>query len=106
MDIFKMLKAAGEMKRRLPELQAKLANTRYTAQSGDGKVSATVNGKLALVDLQIDPQALREADAQRLTDMVREAISAAQQQATQAAADAMKEITGGMDLPEDLKGMF
>jgi len=95
-DLGKMLKMAGEMKRRLPELQEKLANTHYTAQSGGGAVSATVNGKLALADLRIAPQALKDADAELLADMIKAAVAAAQEQAAKAAAEAMKELTGGL----------
>jgi len=105
-DLGKMMKLAGEMKRRLPELQEKLAKAEYTAQAGGGAVSATVNGKLALVALRIDPKILADADAQLLADRVKAAVSAAQDQATQAAAEAMRELTGGMDLPGGLGGMF
>lgn len=103
-DIGKLMKMAGEMKRRMPEMQAKLAASEYTAQAGGGAVSATVNGKLALVSLSIQPGAIQDAsdDAGLLEDMVKAAIASAQNQASEAAAAAMKEITGGMELPPGL----
>ena len=105
-DLGKMFKAASEMRRRWPQVQEKLASTRYTAQAGDGAVIATVNGKLLLVELRISPQAIASADAARLAELVQSAVTAAQQQAATAAVEAMKEITGGMELPDDLKGVF
>ena len=105
-DFGKMMKLAGQMKRRLPELQEKMAKAEYTAQAGPGAVSATVNGKLALVALRIDPKVLCDTDAALLADMIKAAVSAAQDQATAAAAEAMRELTGGMDLPGGLEGMF
>ena len=104
-DLAKMMKMAGEMKRKLPEMQQKLAQSEYTAQAGGGMVSATVSGKLDLVDLQIDPRVLKDADAQLLADMVKAAVTAAQRQAAEATAAAMKELAGGMQLPPELSGL-
>ena len=103
-DIGKMLKMVGEMKRRMPEMQAQLAASEYTAEAGGGAVKATVNGKLALVGLAIQPSALSDAlnDPAVIADMVKAAVAAAQTQAADAAALAMKELTGGMELPPGL----
>lgn len=100
-NLGKIMKLVGEMKTKLPEMKAKLEASRFTAQSGGGAVTAVVNGKLALVDLKIDPAVLKDpaTDAAMLEDLVKAAVASAQATATQAAADAMKELTGGMDLP-------
>ena len=100
-DIGKIMKIAGEMKKKMPELKEKLAATNYTAQAGDGMVSATVNGKLQLTDLKLSPRLTEEGslDLEMLEDLVKAAVSAAQAEASQAAQEAMKELTGGMDLP-------
>lgn len=104
-DIGKMLKMAGEMKKRLPEMQAKIASSEYTAQAGGGVVSATVNGKGQLVGLKIDRQVMADGDNGMLEDLVKAAVSAAQDLATLATAEAMKELTGGMSLP-GLEGLM
>jgi DNA-binding YbaB/EbfC family protein len=98
-DLAKMMKLAGEIKRRMPELQAKLAESTYDATSGGGAVRAVVNGKLSLVELSISPQVLADGDAGMIEDLVKAAISAAQEKASQSAAEAMRELTGGMDIP-------
>jgi DNA-binding YbaB/EbfC family protein len=98
-NIGKIMKLAGEMKKRMPEMQARLASTMYTADAGGGVVKATVNGKLGLVDIKIDPSVLADKDAEMLEDLIKAAVSSAQAQAAQAAEEAMKEITGGMELP-------
>ncbi|MFP4106113.1 MAG: YbaB/EbfC family nucleoid-associated protein [Phycisphaerae bacterium] len=96
----KIMKIATDMKEKMPEVQEKLENSEFTAEAGGGVVKATVNGKLKLVDLSIDPQVLSdgEMDAGMLEDLIKAAISKAQDEAAQAAQDAMMEITGGMDL--------
>ena len=109
-NIGKMMKLAAEMKTKLPELQEQLAASTYDAQAGGGAVSATVNGKMQLVDLSFaegvlsDPQLT--ADATMLVDLIKAAISAAQEKAADAAKQAMAELTGGMDLPGGLGGLL
>lgn len=100
-EMGKIMKMASQMKTKLPEMQEKLAASEFTADAGGGAVRATVNGKLALVDLQIDPRALTDdsVDAEMLSDLVKAAVTAAQRQAVEKTAEAMRELTGGMELP-------
>ena len=98
-DIGKMMKMAGQMKVKLPEMKAKLAATQFTADAGGGVVFATVNGKMQLVDIKIAPEVLGDGDADMLADLIKAAVSTAQAQAAVAAAEAMSELTGGMKLP-------
>ena len=97
----KMMKLAAQMKTRLPQMQQELAERQYTAVAGGGVVQAVVNGNMQLVDMKMDSSLLADEamDAEMLADLVVAAVSAAQQQATAAAADAMRELTGGMELP-------
>jgi len=103
-DIGRLMKLAGEMKRKMPEMKARLESSRFTAAAGGGVVTAVVNGKGILADLKIDKSLLSgaQADAEMLEDLVKAAVSAAQAKATAAADEAMKELTGGMDLPPGL----
>ena len=100
-NLGKLMKMAGEMKRRMPEMQAKLAASEFSADAGGGVVRATVSGKLLLKDVRIDPALLADdaMDAGLLEDLIKAAVAAAQEKASTAAAEAMKEITGGMELP-------
>jgi hypothetical protein len=109
-DLGKIMKIAGKMKTELPALKEKLAATDYTAEAGGGAVTATVNGKLSIVDVKIS-QGVREdpnADFDMIEDLIKAAISAAQAKAASAAAEAMQELTGGMDIPgmEGLDGLM
>jgi len=99
-DIGKIMKTAARMNAGMPELQARLESSHYTARAG-GAVTATVNGKLAVVEIVIDPTAAADlaGDVQMLADLVKAAVATAQKQAAEAAGQAMKELTGGMDMP-------
>lgn len=98
-NLGKMMKMAGQMREKLPELQQKLAETMYVGEAGGGAVRATVNGKLALEQLEIEPSVLAEGDPGKVEELIIAAVSSAQQRAADAAQEAMQELTGGMDLP-------
>lgn len=106
-DLGKMMRIAADMKRRMPEMQAKLEASEFSADAGGGAVRATVNGKLRLVDVKILPSLLAEAstDAAMLEDLIKAAISGAQRQAADAAVLAMQDLTGGMSIP-GMEGMI
>ena len=103
-----MIHMLGEMKARIPEMQARLAAAEHSAEAGDGAVAATVNGKMQIVSVTISPEALSggEIDAAALSALVTSAVAAAQARAAEAARLAMREITGGMDLPAGLDSML
>ena len=104
-NIGKMMKLVGELKTRLPEMQKKLDAGRFTASAGGGVVKATVTGKMRIVGIKLDKDLLADVDAEVLEDLVKAAVSAAQGKAADAAKAAMKELTGGVEIP-GLGGML
>ncbi len=100
-DLGKIIKLVGDVKTKLPELREKLADSQYTAVAGGEMVTVTVNGKMQLVDLKLSEHLLEDekVSLDMLEDLIKTAVSAAQSQAAQAVKDAVKELTGGMDLP-------
>lgn len=104
-DIGKMLKLVGEIKTKLPEMKEKLAAAEFSAEAGGGGVRATVNGQMALLDIKIDKELLGDGDVEMLEDLVKAGVAAAQEKAAVASAQAMKELTRGMDIP-GLEGLL
>jgi hypothetical protein len=100
-DLGKIMGLVGNLKTKLPALKEKMERDTYTAESGGGAVKATVNGKLAIVDISIADRCLADSgmDREMLEDLIKAAISAAQKQAAEATAAALMELTGGIDLP-------
>ena len=100
-DLGKIIKLVGDVKTKLPEMREKLADSQYTAVAGGEMVTVTVNGKMQLVDLKLSEHLLEDENVSldMLEDLIKTAVSAAQSQAAQAVKDAVKELTGGMDLP-------
>ncbi len=104
-DIGKMFKLVSELKTKLPEMKAKLELAEFTAQAGDGAVQATVKGNMRVSAIEIRKDLLNESSAGMLQEHIRSAVNSAQEQAAQASAKAMMELTGGAQLP-GLEGLL
>jgi len=98
-DFGKMISLLGDLKTRLPEIQKKLEESTFTGVAGDGAVTAVVNGKLKIVEVKIDKEALGDADTEVIADLVKAAMSTAQAEAGAAAKAAVADLTGGMEIP-------
>jgi hypothetical protein len=100
-----MMKLVGELKTRLPEMQKKLDEGKFTASAGGGVVKATVTGKMRIVGIKLDEDLLADVNHEVLEDLIKAAVAAAQEKAAGAAKVAMKELTGGVEIP-GLSGML
>ena len=93
-----MMKQAQKMQQELLRMQEEQETRTYTATSGGGMVSATVNGKHELVNLAIKPEAVDPDDVEMLQDMVIAAVNEAMRTADTEAANNMSRLTGGLNL--------
>ncbi len=98
-NIAGMMKQAKELQGKMKEMQESIAASRYTADSGAGAVTATVTGKLELVDVKINAEAAKSGDVEMLEDLVKSAVAAAQRKAAEGVRAEMAKITGGLNLP-------
>ena len=97
-----MMKQAQKMQQELLRMQQEQESKTYTSAAGGGMVSATVNGKHELVNLEIKPEAVDPDDVEMLQDMVIAAVNEAMRVADEDAQQNMSRITGGFNLG----GMF
>lgn len=106
MDLMGLMKKAKEMQGRVAELQEELENTVVEGVSGGGlvKVSATAKGTVS--SLSIDPSLVKPDEVEILEDLVIAAFNDARGKAETIASDKMKEVTGGMGLPDGMKMPF
>lgn len=94
-----ILKQAQELQDRLARVQDEAAVRTVDASAGGGMVRATVNGRLELLQLRIDPSLLQSGDAQMLEDLVVAAVNQALRAAQQQMAEEMSKLTGGLKIP-------
>jgi len=98
-NLANIVKQAQEMKSRMGELESKLAQLRVKGSAGGGMVDVEVNGQQKVLSVRIDEQIMSSDDREMLEDLLVAACNDALDQAKQAAAEQMGELTGGMDLP-------
>ena len=76
-----MMKQAQKMQQELLRMQEEQETKTYSASSGGGMVTATVNGKHELVNLEIKPEAVDPDDVEMLQDLVIAAVNEAMRNA-------------------------
>ena len=97
-----MIKQAQKMQQDMLRMQEEMENKTYTSTAGGGMVTATVNGKHEVLNLEIKPEAVDPDDVEMLQDMVMAAVNEAMRTADADAANNMSRLTGGLNLG----GMF
>ena len=92
-------KQAQELQERLAKVQEAAAARTVDASAGGGMVTATVNGRLEVVRLHIEPAVLEGGDVQMLEDLIIAAVNQAIRAAQQQMAEEMSKLTGGLKIP-------
>ena len=93
-----MIKQAQKMQQEMLRMQEEMENKTFTASAGGGMVTASVNGKHELVNLEIKPDAVDPDDVEMLQDMVIAAVNEAMRAADMDSANNMSRLTGGLNL--------
>lgn len=98
-DIAGMMKQAQEMGGKMKELQATLAAKRVTGEAGGGMVRVEMTGTQEVVGVTIDPGLVERGEREMIEDLTVAAMNDAATKAKAAHAEAMQDLTGGMNLP-------
>ena len=70
-----LMRQAQKMQQEMLRMQAEQEAKTFTAASGGGMVTATVNGKHELVGIEIKPEAEDPDDVEMLQDMIVAAVN-------------------------------
>lgn len=97
-----MLKQAQKMQEDMTNLQSDLEAREYSAVSGGGAVSVTVDGKHLIKSIKINPDIIDPEEPEMIEDLITVAVNEAINNAIKTAEDEMGAITGGLNIP----GMF
>jgi DNA-binding YbaB/EbfC family protein len=97
-NIQQMMKQAQVMQEKMAKEMEEL---RTEASAGGGVVTVEMKGNHEIINLKIDPEAVKEGDVEMLQDMIVAAIN----EANRKVDEAMKGKLGGM-LPPGLGGML
>ena len=94
-----MMKQAQQMQVKMASLQKELEVREFSATSGGGMVTATVNGKQELTNISINPECVDPSDVEILEDLVKTAVGQALKESSDTVSNAMSKVTGGMSIP-------
>lgn len=91
-----MLQQIQKMQEQLAAAQARLVEEIVTASAGGGAVKVTMTGDQHCQAVEIDPELLKDADAEMLQDLVLSAVNLALDQSRELASQQLGPLAGGM----------
>ncbi len=101
-----LMKQASQMQKRMEEMQERLESMEIEGSSGAGMVSVTLSGKGDLKSVRIDPRLIDPNETEMLQDLLLAAHAEARRKMQERAAEEMKSVTGGLELPPGMKLPF
>ena len=102
-DIVKM---AQEAQAQLLKAQEDLDKVEVEGAAGGGMVKIRASAKGRIIGVDIDESLLAASEKQMLEDLIAAAINDARTKADVAAQEAMRNVTGGLELPPGFKMPF
>jgi len=94
-----LIKQAQQIGGQMQQLNEKLKDRSVTGSAGGGMVEIEVNGLMEVLGCRVDEQLITQGDRELIEDLVVGAVSQAIAKGKQLHAEAMQELTGGLELP-------
>ena|SRR5687767_12798659 len=105
-DLNELMKMAQEAQAKLLQAQEDLDRVEVEGVSGGGMVRIRASAKGRVIAVDIDQSLLQPSEKQMVEDLIAAAINDARGKADLAAQDAMRNATGGLQLPPGVKLPF
>ena len=96
---FEQIKQAQQLKSKLDRAQKEMKKMQIEGEAGKGAVTVVVNGEQGIISVKIAPEVVDPKNVKQLEQLVLKAVNDAQEKAQKAAAEQLKEITGGLKIP-------
>jgi len=93
-----LMKQAHEISGRMKGLNEELRTRRATGSAGGGLVELEINGVMEVLRCHIDKGLVERGDCEMIEDLVATAVNQAVGKAKQLHMEAMKSMTGGLDV--------
>lgn len=91
-----MMQQLQRMQQQLAEAQARLAEETVTVSAGGGAIKVTMTGDQKCREVVIDPELLKDTDAEMLQDLVLSAVNMALDQSRELASQRLGPLAGGL----------
>ena len=105
-NLDELMKMAQEAQAKLMQAQEDLDKVEVEGVSGGGMVRIRASAKGRILGVDLDESLLAASEKQMLEDLIAAAINDARGKADVAAAEAMRGVTGGLELPPGFKMPF
>lgn len=105
-DMFGLMKQAQAMQQKMQAVQQDLETLEVEGQSGGGLVRVTLTAKGVMKGVSIDPSLLKADEREIVEDLIVTAHEDARRKAEDLAAERMKAVTAGLQLPPGMKLPF
>ena len=105
-NLTELMKKAQEMQSKMGDMQAELETKEVEGTAGAGMVKVGLNGKGDMKSVTLDPSLFSAEDKDVVEDLIVAAHAQAKSKVTDASAEQMKNLTGGIDLPPGFKMPF
>jgi len=96
---FNLQDLMSKAKAQADALQKKMQETVVEATSGGGAVTARMDGRKQLLNLRIDPEAVKSGDVEMLQDLILAAINEAARKVDAQMQSTVGGMLGGLGLP-------
>lgn len=104
-DFSDMLNKAKEMQKKMKEAQDLIKNIVVEGQSGGNLVKVTLTGDYELKSIVISEEAKKE-EQEIINDLIKAAYNNAKENLKKKSAEELSKVTGGLNIPFDLKMPF
>ena len=94
-NMSKMLKQAQQMQKDIENVQNELDELKINSESGGALVQVTINGKMELLDLNLQDEILTE-EKEIIEDLIISAVNNAISKAQDESQNRMNSVAGGM----------
>jgi len=91
-----MMNQLQKLQEQLEEAQARLAEETVSATAGGGVVKVIVTGDQRCTAIELDPEMLKDIDAEMLQDLLLSAVNSALDKSRELASKAMGPLAGGL----------
>ena len=96
---FNLQDLMSKAKSQYDALQKKMQETVVEASAGGGTVTVKMDGRKQLLNLKIDPEAVKAGDVEMLQDLITAAINEAARKIDNAMQSTVGGLLGGMGIP-------
>ena len=98
-NIGEMMKQAKQMQE---DMKREMQQVRVEASVGGGIVSVAMNGAKEVLEVKLDPETVKNGDAEMLQDLILAAVNEAGRKVDEAMKGKLSSKLGGMGLPDGL----